>query len=615
MRGGLRQISLRIKLAVLAGGVIVLVVLGQTFQQLSQEAITVQDQLNLRARLTLMSLASAMAPDWRDGRLPDLAPYATRLRKELDVQGLALIEPDGDVVTWYGEKPTAEQVRRVTRLRLRTSLRAPWSISTRAVPLLVTAPVLNGQDVRGYLLCAFTSNEPAERLANLVGSALLTALFWVSVGGILTLWITGRLVRPLVRLAADVSELGRGYRVPVEGLADGEIGVVQQRLARLSETLESEHAHVEQLNAALRHQVTVVSADLERAAIESQTILDSVRDGILLVSARGIVVAANDPARRLFGADVAASDAPLWERVSAPDAFEHAIGQAIALNEATMLHCEVSGADAPSTRHLRVRVASVRRVDGGSGSAVVVAEDVTESRRQEEQMLRSERLAALGTLTAGLAHQIGNYLHAIKGYADLLARRLDGSSELRPDVDVIGKEVRNAAALMDKMLLLARTRPPSRAPVRVVTLVREALELVRVQARHGKIEIDEDLPEDGGCVVSVDPHLVMQALLNIFINAIQAMPEGGRLGVATHAGASGQCVVRIEDTGCGMPPEVMRQIFDPFFTTKPEGQGTGLGLTIAHRIVEMHDGVLRVESTPGAGTRFEIELPVGDRDD
>ena len=618
-RGSLRQLSLRIKLAVFAGAVVVLVVLGQTFQELSQEAISVQDQVNLRARLTLMSLASAMAPDWRGGKVPDLAPYAARLRKELDVQGLALIEPDGTMVTWYGEQPTAEQIRRVTRLRLRTSLRAPWGLSAQAVPLLVTAPVMEGPSVRGYLLCAFTSSEPAERLADLARGAMLTALFWVGVGGILTLWVTGRLVRPLVRLAADLGEIGRGevgrgYRVPAEGLADGEIGVVQQRLARLSETLEAERTHVDQLNAALRHQVDVVSADLERAAFESQTILDSVRDGILLVDVHGTVVAANDPARRLLGVDLAESQTPLWQRVATPEALAHAVAQAIALSEPMMLHCETLGASGQEPRRLRVRVASVRRSDGGSGSAVVVAEDVTATQRQEEQMWRSERLAALGTLTAGLAHQIGNYLHAIKGYADLLARRLDASSELRADVGVIQKEVRDAAALMEKMLLLARTRPPSRVPTRIGMLAREALDLVRVQARHGNVVLREELPEDGGCVVEADPHLLTQALLNILINAIQAMPNGGDLRVALDEGEGGACVVCIDDTGSGMPPEVLRHIFDPFFTTKAEGQGTGLGLTIAHRIVEMHDGLLRVESTSGVGTRFEIELPVGESD-
>jgi signal transduction histidine kinase len=144
----------------------------------------------------------------------------------------------------------------------------------------------------------------------------------------------------------------------------------------------------------------------------------------------------------------------------------------------------------------------------------------------------------------------------------------------------------------------------------MTTVVREALDLVRVQARHGDIEIVDALQDDSGLVCG-DPHLLMQALLNIFINALQAMPEGGRLHVASGKSEGGQCLLRIGDTGGGMPQEILRQIFDPFFTTKPEGQGTGLGLTIAHRIVEMHDGVMRVESTPGSGTAFEIELPTG----
>jgi len=133
-----------------------------------------------------------------------------------------------------------------------------------------------------------------------------------------------------------------------------------------------------------------------------------------------------------------------------------------------------------------------------------------------------------------------------------------------------------------------------------------------VQARHAGVQVVEQ-PPSRHCTIQGDSQLLTQALLNLLINAIQAMPHGGTLTVSTDAVESGQCVIRVADTGAGMTAEVKRQIFHPFFTTKPEGEGTGLGLAITHRIVDMHNGVIRVDSDPGRGAVFEIELPLSEQ--
>ena len=605
-----RQISIRVKLALLASAVIVLVVVGQTIMSLAGEAVAVQEAVALRARLITMSLAAALGPLWTETSVPALGPFAERIGRDLQVRSLALIDPDGRVIVAHGMAPSADDIRRVTHLRLRLEPLPVWGLVWSPADFVVASPLLRGSEVRGYLLCAFRSDEPASKLRGLVASALVGTLFWVGIGAGLTLWVTRRLTAPLVRLAADLGGLGReAYTMPLEGRADGEIGLVQERLEGLSTRLEDERRRVSELTEALRHQVEEVSADLERVARQRQAILDSVRDGILLVERSGAVSVANDPARVLFGGDL--TGAPLASRVIERERLEDAIRQALARAAPVMVQAHTLAPDgAEAKRQLRLRVSALGSDAADAAAVVVVAEDVTESRLLEEQMWRSERLAALGTLTAGLAHQIGNQLSAIKGYADLAARRAgDTLPDLCADLDVIRREVRNAAALMDRVLLLARTRPPSHARLHVPTLLKEALEVVRPEARQKGVEVVVEFPESG-CVTTGDPYLFQQAVLNLYVNAIQAMAGGGRLSVSSSCTGGRVCVIRVADTGPGIPEDLRQRVFDPFFTTKPEGQGTGLGLAITHRILELHDASIRIESELGKGTSFIIDLPL-----
>ncbi len=608
MLGALRDISIRVKLAVLTGVVVAIVVLGQTFQALSSEAVTAQEEITLKARLILVSLAGAVAPLWTDERVPELAPYAGKVGHDLDVHTLALVSREGEVLTWIGEKPSPQEIRRIVQLRLRVAPRTLFGLTAGPLEFVVATPVMRGDKPRGFLLCAFSSSEPTARLRELMVSAVLSALFWMAVGMGLTLWVTGRLTRPLVRLAGDLRSLGvGGYQLPPAGRAEGEIGVVQDRLVDISRDLAAERARVRELNAALRHQVEVVTADLARTAGERQAILESARDAILLVHANGRVSGANAAAREFFGDEVTSS-ASLAELVRDGGAFEAAMQRARSLHEVVMVHAETRRpGEGGAPRYLRVRLAPVVGA-AAPGAMVVVAEDTSATRRLDEQMQRSERLASIGTLTAGLAHQIGNHLHTIKGYADLLARRLkDAEPRVREDFAAISKEVRAASGVMEKLLLLARTRPPAPAPLEVAAVVREAVDLVRLAAERNRVRVVTDL-DAVECSTWGDPQLFAQALLNVLINGIQAMPRGGELRVALERTAAGRCAVRVSDTGVGMTPEVQAHIFDPFFTTKPEGEGTGLGLPIAQRLVELHGGTIQVTSEPGRGTTFTIEL-------
>jgi len=606
----LRQLGIGVKAALFVAGVVVVVVIGLTFQGLVTEAVQAQEQTTLRARVRLMQVASELAGLWREGSPVDLTDQVEELSREMRVLTLAVVRRDGVVDAHYGQAPDAREVRRVTALGLTTMPRTLWRFSDEPVELIVAVPIQYGALVRGYVMCAFETDEPIRSLRAMAFDAFLSMAFWAAVGSGLALLVARRLTRPLVELAGSVERLGTsGYVMPPKGPADGEIGVVQARLAELSSGLQAEQTRVSELTAALRHQIEVVTADVQRVAAQRQAILDSVGDAILVVERDGRIVSRNHVGAELFDE----SSGAFWERFAAPDRVEESIARAIALGRPVMLTAQLPRADGGEPRRCRLRLSPMTHSEGVATAVVVLIEDLSEDAKMEEQMLRSERLAVIGTLTAGLTHQIGNYLNAIKGHADLLARRLKDDRSLSMDLDTIRTEVRSAAELMDKIQILARKSTLRRGPIAPCSVVRETLDLVRTQARHTNVIMEEVYPANCHPIMG-DPTLLAQAVLNLVVNALHAMPEGGTLRVVvTDAERPGRpCRIDIADTGHGMSLEVLRSAFDPFFTTKAEGEGTGLGLPITQRIVELHGGTIWVDSKPGDGTIFHIELPTAE---
>jgi two-component system NtrC family sensor kinase len=218
-----------------------------------------------------------------------------------------------------------------------------------------------------------------------------------------------------------------------------------------------------------------------------------------------------------------------------------------------------------------------------------------------------ERLAALGQLAGTIAHELGNPLNAVSGHVQLLARRADLPEAARAQVQIVNAEVQRMAEVIRRFLDQARGFKPSAEPVQMEPLVDEALDLTLGTEARAKIHVDREVL-DGASVVRTDPGLVRHLLTNLVANAVDAMPNGGRLEV--QARRDGQDVVlRVADTGSGMGPEVKRRIFEPFFTTKPSGTGTGLGLAICKEIARALRGRIDVESEPGRGSTFTVRFP------
>jgi two-component system, NtrC family, sensor kinase len=213
-------------------------------------------------------------------------------------------------------------------------------------------------------------------------------------------------------------------------------------------------------------------------------------------------------------------------------------------------------------------------------------------------------------LSAGVAHELNEPIAAVLGFAQLIRDSSGLATQNRHDVDKIISAALHAREVIRKLTIYTRQTPIQKVKCDLSRLVREGLFFLESRcAKEGIVmerKLDDKLPQ-----IMTDPSQMYQVLVNLGVNAIQAMPEGGRLTISTRRSEQFVCLV-VEDTGTGMSPEVQKQLFQPFFTTKDVGQGTGLGLAVVHGIVSAHGGTIEVTSETGRGSVFEIRFPVDD---
>jgi PAS domain S-box-containing protein len=243
--------------------------------------------------------------------------------------------------------------------------------------------------------------------------------------------------------------------------------------------------------------------------------------------------------------------------------------------------------------------------------ALCIVRDVTQERRFAEELRQREKLAAVGQLVSGVAHELNNPLAGISAFAQLLEGAGPLTAEQRDAVDTIQLEAKRAAKIVSSLLLFSRQRQPERTSVDLNRVLTDTLALRRFVLSTEQIEVvtdfETDLPPTSG-----DPFQLQQVVLNLLINAEHALTgRKGKRKLSLRTRRSGDRVVAsVSDNGPGIPEEMGRRIFEPFFTTKPVGEGSGLGLAISHGIIRQHGGHLRLRSTPGAGATFEIDLPI-----
>ncbi|RPH74677.1 MAG: hypothetical protein EHM80_17535 [Nitrospiraceae bacterium] len=233
--------------------------------------------------------------------------------------------------------------------------------------------------------------------------------------------------------------------------------------------------------------------------------------------------------------------------------------------------------------------------------------DITDFKQIQEQLRKTERIAELGTLASGMAHEIGTPMNVILGRAEYLLQRTTDEG-MKKGLATIVTQIERITKVMNQLLAFARREPPERRAVDLGEIVEESLEMFQERIVRSRVTVEKAL-EANLPVVHADRDQLIQVLINLVVNSLHAMPEGGRLRLSL--GREDDHVrLGLSDTGHGMPEEIRSKVFDPFFTTKDFGKGTGLGLTVVKGIIEEHGGTILVESAVDKGTTFWVRLPL-----
>jgi hypothetical protein len=361
--------------------------------------------------------------------------------------------------------------------------------------------------------------------------------------------------------------------------------------------------------------------DVESVREVLPALVDALNDAIVVLDRERRVVAANRRYVQVFGVTGAnvvgrTCDAALrcpevdfgstHERCAACRAFDERIPQRQIRNVP-----DPTGAP----RRWEATFSPVLDADGQATHVVEVWRDISDRSALEAQVAHSERLASVGLLASGVGHEINNPLASVLAGVESLSRMIerrefDGPhmDDAREIVQLLEREVTRCRETTDKLMLLAQPYSVAASRVDMNRALRDTITLLGFQTRRSGIEVIERLDETLPPIWARESGM-RGVCMNIMLNAVQAMPDGGTLTVASRSHGA-EIELRIEDSGPGIPTQYLDRIWDPFFTTKPAGKGTGLGLSVTQRVVARHGGRIRAENRPEGGARFVIELPV-----
>ncbi|MBI5328525.1 MAG: PAS domain-containing protein [Deltaproteobacteria bacterium] len=237
---------------------------------------------------------------------------------------------------------------------------------------------------------------------------------------------------------------------------------------------------------------------------------------------------------------------------------------------------------------------------------VHVAKDITQEKRFQEKLIQSEKMAAMGQMASGIAHEINNPLNSILGYATYLLEETQDNAQGREELDRIVRAAKRCKETVKRFLDFSRETPKSMEPLNIKEVLKDVLSMCHHTISSQKIEVTEDIGTD--LLINGAKGQIEEVFVNLVLNACQAMDNGGELTIKAYRD-NGWIKVQVADTGCGIPQENLIKILDPFFTTKEPGKGTGLGLAVSHTIIKNHGGNIDCNSIVGKGTTFIITLP------
>lgn len=398
-----------------------------------------------------------------------------------------------------------------------------------------------------------------------------------------------------------IGVLALGRKLSGDYLSTEDLKVLQPLAAHLALAVD---------NALLYREVQRRAVDLQRLKEYSENVVESIKAGVMVLDENGRVQSWNRSLARLHGVEPDRAIGLALEDLF-PASFNRVLTEARAklhrgLEPVTSAYRITLHTRSGKDRVVTLSMAPLVGEQGGEGTVIII-DDVTERAELESQLQQAEKLTSVGLLAAGVAHEVNTPLTGICSYVQMLQRKLPETDPRLAILEKIEKQSFRASQIVNNLLNFSRQDAGDFTSVHLNDVVHDTLSLAELQLNKRNIKITTELGGDVSPVTG-DPIKLQQVLMNLLLNARDAMPTGGELRIETTQN-NGDSMLRVSDTGSGIKETDLDKVYDPFFTTKGIGKGTGLGLSVSYGIIQEHRGTIAVESDPDLGTTFRITLP------
>jgi signal transduction histidine kinase len=472
----------------------------------------------------------------------------------------------------------------------------------------IRVPIVAGDkpfgEIRVCVLTLLIRNELRNVLTRAASTALVALLLSTFVATLLAQWM----LRPIHVIQSGLSRLGRGE-------LDVALDLPGDEFRDLGTSFDAISAQL----SAMR------SKELPAASTDFASVMDNLEDAMALFSPEGALMFSNSSMRSLLPSLASGSQTEsAVTLLPADNPVRQLVERALAgrRSQGPVSIAIGGGAEAETDQAERLLIChAIQDTSGHFLGAMLVARNLGFLSHVHSTLNYSRKLAALGRLMAGVAHEVKNPLNAMTIHLELLKQKVASIPEpivvpapsggtrnldLTKHVQVIGDEIRRLDRVVVGFLKFARPEELRLQPVQLSAIISEVVSMTTPEAEQRGVTIRSECPSSLPDI-NADPGMLQQAVLNLALNACQAMPNGGTLKLGCRTAPHRRVEIDVEDTGVGIPPENLGKIFDLYFTTKETG--TGIGLSMVFRIVQLHDGEVEVESTPGHGTRFRLVFP------
>lgn len=534
-----------------------------------------------------------------------LEQNAERVALEEDVLYVIIHDKENKVAAYpqHDEKQGTILTDGVSQKAIQASTQLIQSIhygekEVRALDISIPVYIKESQEKWGTIRIGLSLERMSSQILKTRLNLLLLGGIAIVLGILGSVFFARRITRPISGLVRTTISAAKGDLNQEIDIRTGD--EIEELGKNFNYMIEQIRLHREELENRLQ-QISSLKA-------YTDNILSSMTNGLITVDSEMRIVTLNERAEEILGrkreecaglslAGVLGERHPLYEMMV--ETFEKDRG---------IFHSEIELKGNGDSMWLTGSTSVLFGGEGKKMGVLAVFQDITEIKALEERLRQADRLAALGTLSAGLAHEIKNPLSAIKTFVQLLPRKLENPSFMEKFNTTVPREIDRINQLVEDLLALTRRKKRVFVPLNINSLIHQVISLYGEEMKKKEIRFEDHLERDLPSVEG-DSEMLYRAFSNLTINAIQAMPEGGSLTISSkYDSHCTRAQITFRDTGIGMDEETLKNLFNPFFTTKE--RGVGLGMALTHKIIEDHQGTIEVISEKGKGTTFVLNLPV-----